>query len=272
MPLLSVNGIQMHYEYRQTEPTDSASYPVLMLSGMASDGASWQPVVAELATSHDMLIPDNRCTGRTLPNPVETSRTLMVDDILALLDALSIKRVNVLGHSMGAMMGWALAAKAPDRVNHLISACAISHTIPARVSLFNTLAALRTTQNEAHWFELLYQFLFSPAFFEHPATASVAAAASMAYPFKQSHQSFAKQAAALETFLPAVDLSAIQCPVSLVTGANDLLMTPALLKSFCNKHNYDYTIIPHAGHALHWEQAQAFVEYISNELALSQGA
>ncbi|MFK8081976.1 MAG: alpha/beta fold hydrolase [Granulosicoccus sp.] len=270
MPFVAVNGIQMHYQHLQTDAHDCSQLPLLLLSGMASDSASWQPVVAELGAHYDLLIPDNRCTGQTQPNPVDSSRDLMVSDILALMDALSIERINVLGHSMGAMTGWALAAHAPDRVNHLISACALSYAIPARISLFTALAALRTEHNETHWFKLLYQFLFSPSFFDNPATVSLAVTASIAYPHKQSCLAFTRQTDALETFLTPVHPSDIQCRISLLTGANDVLMTPAALRSFCSEHQYPFTVIPDAAHALHWEQPQAFTEYVLGELGVPQ--
>lgn len=265
MPELLINDIKMHYEHHLN--SSSMHPPLVLVSGMASDSASWQPVVQHLAPHFELIIPDNRCTGRTLPNPIATSREHNVNDLMALLDALNIERVNVLGHSMGGMIGWALAAKAPERVNHLISASAISHVIPARTSLFRTLSALRSDQNEQQWFELLYQFLFSPSFFEHTAAVSQAINASLAYPHKQNSVSFTAQALALESFIEPIDTSALHCPVSLLTGANDLLMTPALLQTFCAKHDYPFAIVPDAAHALHWEQTESFVAYVINELA-----
>lgn len=264
MPSLPINKIQMHFEHHPCE--HSSHPPLLLLSGMASDSASWQPVIPELSAHYELLIPDNRCSGRTLPNPVPTSRQLMLDDILALLDALNIDKVNVLGHSMGGMLGWALAAQAPERVNRLICASAQASVVPARVALFNSLSELRSENNEAHWFELLYQFLFSPSFFQHPVAVKQAVKASMSYPHKQAYSAFSAQAAALETFMPPVDMDNMSCRVSLVTGENDLLMTPALLKTFCATHGFSYTIIPDAAHALHWEQTEAFVQYIIGEL------
>ena len=264
MPELFINDIQMHYEHHEND--SSTHPPLLLIAGMASDSASWQPVISPLSTHYELIIPDNRCTGRTTPNPIDTSRNHNVNDLLALLDALNIEHVNVLGHSMGAMIGWALAARAPERVNHLISASAISHVIAARIALFKTLSALRSDQNEQQWFELLYQFLFSPSFFQRPAAVSQAANASMAYPYKQDSVSFAIQARALESFVAPIDTSAVRCPVSLLTGANDLLMTPALLQGFCAEYDYPFAIIPDAAHALHWEQTESFVAYVVNEL------
>ena len=92
MPLLSLNAVEMHYEHHRSE--GNTQPPLLILSGMASDSASWQPVIAQLSTQHELLIPDNRCCGRTRPNPIQSSRSEMVADLIALLDALAIDRVN----------------------------------------------------------------------------------------------------------------------------------------------------------------------------------
>lgn len=265
MPTITTDSIQMYYEHHA--PASSSNVPLLMLSGMASDSASWQPAVKALGSHHELIIPDNRCTGRTSPNPVHTSREHMVNDLISLLDKLSIEKVNVLGHSMGAMLGWALASKATARVNHLISASAQSSVVPARIALFKSLSALRSDQNEPQWFELLYQFLFSPTFFTQPAVIAQAVNASMSYPYKQEAQAFATQAAALESFLEPPDPKIIDCKISLVTGANDILMTPAALKVFSENIGHAHAIIPDAAHALHWEQPTLFTDYVLDELA-----
>lgn len=265
MPVQSVNSIELHYEHHP-KPNSGKHYPLLMLSGMASDSGSWQPAVQPLAEHFELIIPDNRCTGRTVPNPVATSRELMVADLLALLDALDVEKVNVVGHSMGAMLGWTLAEQEPSRVNHLIGVSALPYVIPARVSLFNSLSALRSSSNEEDWFALLYQFLFSSTFFEHTANVKQAVAASINYPHKQSAESFATQAAALSTFLSPIDISKVACKVSMLSGSNDVLMTRSSLEEFCNLHKLPCTFLENAAHAIHWEQPEAFVDHILSEL------
>ena len=294
MPHIALNDIQMYYERvpctgtgagtgadagadagagtvtgkdrSKAKGLKSDKLPLLLLSGMASDSASWQPVVADLSQHFELIIPDNRCTGRTQPNPVDTSREQMVDDLVALLDKLSISQVNVLGHSMGAMLGWALAAHAPHRVCHLISASAQGWVSPARVSLFRSLAALRTAHNEPQWFELLFHFLFSPTFFASSEQVQLAVQASLSYANKQSLEAFAAQGEALSSFVTPVDISAISCPVSLLTGANDVLMTPAQLEAFGNEHAIPVSVLPDAAHALHWENTQGFVQFVITQL------
>lgn len=268
MPLLDINGISLHLEHHPAPAAAQADRPpLLMLAGMASDSASWLPLIEPLRQQQTLLIPDNRCSGRTSPNPVSCSRELMVDDILALLDHLDIERVNVLGHSMGGMLGWALACRAPERVARLISAAALPHIIPARIALFRSLLALRSESNEADWFPLLYQFLFTPAFFDKPEAVAAALAGSLSYAHKQDLSAFRQQVAALESFLPELPLQNVSCPITLLTGSHDVLMTPQMINDFSARFTDVSThVVEGAAHALHWEQPERVADIIENAL------
>jgi len=279
MPILHANAIELHYQHLPCDTTSNP--PLLLLSGMASDGASWQPVIESLNMYFELIIPDNRCCGQTLPNPVQTNRDLMVSDIAALLDKLELEKVNVLGHSMGAMLGWAIASTHPTRVNHLISASAVPCVIPARLALFDVLSTFRTDQNEADWFELLFQFLFSPAFFEDRAAVKAAVANSIAYEHKQHADSFAMQVAGLHSFADPMNFDATQSKlegkveykVTSITGENDILMTPALLQQHCPEFaRADCHVIAKAAHAIHWEQPKEFCNLVIKSLMQSPTA
>ena len=261
MPHVRLGDIDLHYERPAPAPPDPARPPLLLLAGMASDSASWAPVAPALAARFDTIAPDNRCTGRTRPMPAPTSREAMVGDLLGLLDALGIERAAVLGHSMGAMLGWALAAAAPERVTRLV-ACAATPEVPrARVALFGSLARLRTGgADEAEWFRLLFQFLFSPSLFEDPAAVDAAVANALAYPHRQGAGAFAVQAEALASFVSPPDLSRVTCPVLAVAAGRDWLARPEAVRA---RHAGDANVrtveLSEAAHALHWEDPEGLL-------------
>ncbi|MGQ7845465.1 alpha/beta fold hydrolase [Granulosicoccus sp. 3-233] len=269
MPFLDINDICLHFEQHSAARSEAPERPpLLMLSGMASDSASWLPLVDGLRQQQSLLIPDNRCTGRTGSGSVASSRDVMIADILAMLDALGIERVNVLGHSMGGMLGWALACQAPERVSRLVCAAALPQIIPARIALFQSLLAMRTEDNEAHWFALLYQFLFRPEFFADPDAVAAALEASLAYPYKQNLTAFGQQVDALPSFLPPLPLAQRRCPVTLLTGSQDMLMTPQMLFDFRQQHpDVTVQIVDGAAHALHWEQAGRVLAIVEDALS-----
>lgn len=271
MPYAAVNELQMHYDHYPAKQPSAGKSPLLLLSGMASDCASWQPIVQLLRRQHELVLPDNRCSGRTTPLPVNTNRALMVADVVALLDALEIDQAIIVGHSMGGMLGWALVSHAPERVSHLISLSALPEVLPARVALFQSLVRLRAGVDERTWFEHLYHFLFSPAFFEYPELVTQAAEASVNYPHKQTAEAFAQQVEALASFAEPLVLDNIDCPVTMLTGSDDILMTPAMQKQFCSSRpQITQTVIAGAAHALHWEQSQMVADYLLAAIADNQ--
>lgn len=258
MPTISHAGINLHYE------REGQGQPVLLIAGMASDSASWNPVVPALSKHADIIRLDNRCAGRTTPMPVTTSRSLMVEDVLAVLDALNLEKVTLIGHSMGALTAWAVAEQAPHRVQGLVAASAPFSVDNARIDLFNTLARLRTHHNEPDWFRLLFQFLFSASFFSDEEQVTGAIDAALAYPFKQSAEAFTTQCAALPTYLPAIKLpTTLPFKAMALTGANDKLFTPAdLQRSYADHPEVNLNLIDDAAHSVHWENPDAFVKTV----------
>jgi len=266
MPFVEIPDASLHYD------RDGEGPPLLLLAGMASDGASWAPVREPLAARHSLILPDNRGAGQTRDAGGAITRDRMVADLLALLDDLELDRVAILGHSMGAMLGWALAAAAPDRVSALVPMAALPCASPARVELFATLARLRATADEADWFRLLFQFLFRPAFFADGAAVDAAVIASRDYPYKQDAASLARQAAALESFTEPLDLTVVRCPVHPLCAVEDTLSPPRLHDAFhatalppqhrCSPPRH----VEGAAHALHWERPDAVVAHVLEAL------
>jgi len=257
MPTIHTNDIELHYQ------RVGSGSPVLLLAGMASDSASWQPVVAPLSQHFEVFTLDNRCTGRTQPANAPTSKDLMVQDVLALADACDLQHFSLVGHSMGAMLAWHVAATAPERVSGLVACSAAMNTNAARIELFETLARLRTELNEADWFRLLYQFLFSPDFFEESQQIDFAVQASMDYPYKQSLQAFNTQAQVLNTFLEKPIFESMPFPAMALTGANDVMFPPAALASFYSAWPaIEQRVIKNAAHSVHWENRAEFVDCV----------
>lgn len=112
-----VNGAPVHY-YR-TIP-GAPGKPVLVLQhGFSDNGLCWAPVAEELAAEYDIIMPDARGHGHSarvqpgdqIDQPAE---------LAALLDALGVEQAIVAGHSMGAQMAGALAARYPQLVRALV--------------------------------------------------------------------------------------------------------------------------------------------------------
>lgn len=101
------------------QPGQASSPPAVLLHGPGEDAADWEPLARELASSWRVHAPDLRGHGdseHTGPYTVEQ----LTDDLEAFLDALGMRRVALVGHSVGAVPAYLFAARCPDRVIRLV--------------------------------------------------------------------------------------------------------------------------------------------------------
>lgn len=111
------SGAVAHYR-DQGNPTGP---PLLLLHGWQASLHTWEPWVAELGDELRLISVDLPGHGLTGPVPSDDYRLeATVGFVTELLDGLHIGRCHVAGSSMGGLIAWQLAARRPDRVDHLI--------------------------------------------------------------------------------------------------------------------------------------------------------
>lgn len=93
--------------------------PVLALHGHMSNAASFTRLAADLLPGHRLIALDQRGHGHS-DRAAEYSRAGYIADIVALLDHLGLDRVVVVGHSLGGINTYQLAARHPERVSAFI--------------------------------------------------------------------------------------------------------------------------------------------------------
>lgn len=89
--------------------------PVVLLHGFPLSSAIWHEHQQRLSDRYRVITPDLRGHGRSPAPSGVYEMDLLARDVLALLDALLIKKAVIMGHSMGgyvALAGWKLA---PER-------------------------------------------------------------------------------------------------------------------------------------------------------------
>jgi 3-oxoadipate enol-lactonase len=116
MPDISTDGCTIHVEVEG--PQDA---PVLMLSNsLGTNLHMWDEQVAPFTKHFRLVRYDRRGHGKSSVPPGPYAMEQFGRDVLAVLDALGIQRINWCGLSMGGMVGQWLGANAPQRIAKLI--------------------------------------------------------------------------------------------------------------------------------------------------------
>src|SRR5690606_35532454 len=97
---------------------DEGSGPaVVLVHGFPIEGSMWDGPVAALAGSCRVVVPDQRCFGRSPATPRTTMATY-ADDLAGLLDRLAIDRPALLaGLSFGGYVVMEFMRRHPDRLD-----------------------------------------------------------------------------------------------------------------------------------------------------------
>ena len=257
MPFVERDDARVYFE------TTGEGPPLVLVAGIASDVASWAPIVPLLAKDFRLVMLDNRGAGRTsCEGPITCDN--WVADAIAVMDRLDITQADIVGHSLGGMIALRVAQVAPDRVGKLVIAATSASPDAKSHALLREMADLYESELPAQaWFRLLFQWLFAPGFFEDEEAVTQAADLSVSYAFCQSPIDFRRQVDALDTIR---DLSAekIAARCLVVGGAHDILV-PGCAETAGWEQLTDarFVEIAGAGHSLHWDKPEEFARTIA---------
>ena len=108
------------YAYTGGRPFDPALPTLVFLHGAVSDHSVWTLLARWFAHhGHGVLAVDLPGHMRSA-GPALTRVEDMADWTLALLDAAGVQRAALAGHSLGSLIALEAAARAPERVSHLL--------------------------------------------------------------------------------------------------------------------------------------------------------
>ena len=93
--------------------------PLLLLHGWPEFWLTWEPVMNRLADRFQLIAPDLRGFGDSDKPDGPYGPDRHAEDMLALLDALGVARVGVVGHDVGGAVMQPMARQAPERFTGL---------------------------------------------------------------------------------------------------------------------------------------------------------
>lgn len=100
---------------------DPANAAVILLHGFPESHRTWRELAPRLTGELFLVMPDQRgFAGSDRPQDVDEYKTdILVDDIFALADALSLDRFALVGHDWGGAIAWAAALRGDPRLTRL---------------------------------------------------------------------------------------------------------------------------------------------------------
>jgi pimeloyl-ACP methyl ester carboxylesterase len=115
---IDAGGVKLAYR------TIGTGRPLVLVQGVTGTMDAWDPALVDAlaAAGHRVVLYDHQGMGRSARRPGTLTLPQMADDAAGLIEALNLRRADVLGYSMGGMVAQALAVRHPRRVRRLVLA------------------------------------------------------------------------------------------------------------------------------------------------------
>ncbi|MBV8536691.1 MAG: alpha/beta fold hydrolase [Alphaproteobacteria bacterium] len=228
---------------------------MLFLHGLGWDGALWWPFVERYLDRFDVICPDTRGHGRSSKPPGPYSISMFADDMLALLDALALSRVAVVGLSQGGMTAQTLATRAPQRIAALAALATAGRVDPTAAANMEERIKAQRESGPAAAARIAAKSIFSDGFL-----ARTPGYLEAFIDWRVGMDANAQEAAmrAVAGYDVMAGLAKLTIPVLVVTGTGDRLIPPAAGRAIAaTAAGAQYVEIPESGHMIAVEQPAA---------------
>jgi pimeloyl-ACP methyl ester carboxylesterase len=100
---------------------DRANPPVILLHGFPESHRTWRGIAPRLEDEFFLVMPDQRGFGGSdRPQEVDAYKgDVLIDDLFALAEALSLDRFALVGHDWGGGIAWGAALRGDPRLSRL---------------------------------------------------------------------------------------------------------------------------------------------------------
>lgn len=219
MAAIEANGVETFYVEQ------GSGDPVVLVHGLGGTGAgTFKHLLAPLSERHRVIAYDLRGSGRSSVTPGPYTVELLADDLDALLTALGLDAVTLVGHSLGGGIVLHYAATRPDRVRAAVGIGAVTALPEQGRAAMEARAVTVESQGMEAVAETVATNGLATSFREanpeelHSLIALLASSDPAGY---------AAQCRALVAMDVTPRLRDLRCPVLLVCGAEDMASPPA---------------------------------------------
>ena len=256
---------QLNFEGRTiacVEDGMSDAPPLLLSNSLTSDLSMWEPQVAMLQSHFRILRYDN--PGHGASESIE--RDLSINDLanvaLGVLDHFGVEQTDLLGLSMGGMVGMHLAAHHPSRIRRLVAANTGAY-FPNK-NPWNDRIRMVNDAGIEPVVESILERWFTPAFAEAEPYAVEGARKMM---LRVDPKGYVGCCAAVRDVDLRADLAQIGCPTLVIVGKADPVTPPAMGEAIAKAVPGARLVALDASHLSNMEQDRAFSDAVLDFLA-----
>ncbi|MDI3422126.1 alpha/beta fold hydrolase [Streptomyces luteolus] len=237
---------------------------VLMLHGLMGGASHWAGTAAWLAERHRTVALDQRGHGESDKPAGPYTREAYVEDAEAALVQLGLAPAVLVGHSMGALTAWQLAARRPDLVRGLIICDMRASALGAAsqrewTDWFKTWPVpFATLDDVRRWFGEDDPWVERPnpargAFYAEVMTRSEDGWRPV---FDPAQMLTSREAWVTDAHWE--ELAQVQCPTLVVRGLDGELGRAEAQEMVRVLPHGTYAEVPEAGHLVHYDQPEAW--------------
>lgn len=248
---IKANGINLWCEI--DGPPDK---PWLIFSNsLTTNLGMWDKQAAHFSANYRVLRYDQRGHGRSDAPPAPYTFDVLIADVIALMDALEIKRANFCGLSMGGATAFGIAQQHPDRLNRVVvcdSSCGATPVILAQLQERIAMAkaqgiAAMVEPTIARWFPPEVQAANPPYIDEIRRMVA-----------STSLNGFVGCSEALGSYDFRPKASTVKLPVLFVVGSKDGTAPSSMRALHADTPGSKFVELPGAGHISNLDQTDLF--------------
>ncbi len=249
--ICETNGINIHYAR-----TGEGKPTLVLLHGLAANGACWTGLAHFLEKEYDIILPDARGHGESSVPDSGYRYEDHANDVIGLINSLRLPPPVLLGHSMGGMTAAVVASRSPKLLRGLILADPTFLSIKVQREIHDSDVAEQHRRILGESLEELVTDLKR----RHPDRSS------------DIIEIIAR--ARLQTSMAAFDIltppnpdfkklvSAIDVPSLLVFGNKGVVSTVVAEELQRLNPRFQVARMPEVGHGLHYDQPERFAAVI----------
>jgi aminoacrylate hydrolase len=244
---------------------------VLFSSGLGGAGGYWRQQADALANDYRVVLYDHRGTGSSSRDVLPASYSVdhMADDMLLILEGLSIDAAHIVGHAAGGVAGLALALRAPSRISGLTVVNAWAAADPHFVRCFEIRRAIYEAGGAEAYLKAQPLFLYPAEWISDHLLELDTERAHQVADFQNRDTLFAR-IDALAAFDVRDRLASVRCPVLVIGAADDMLVPGHAAHALAEGlPNATFNMMPWGGHAVN-VTAQADFDAILADFLYSQ--